>query len=91
MNIPQLCAQLLKQGELIRMRCNQVRGDLSAIFALQEYGTVRHKETEVLYHERLEQTIRDVATCEVAIQEAKETMKQLTSKVATRPLPFVRV
>ncbi len=91
MNIPQICSQLLKQGELVRIRCNQVRGDLSAIFALEENDLERFKDLKQLYYERLEQAAKDVADCEKAVEEAKETVKQLTSKAATRPIPFVRV
>lgn len=91
MNIPQLCAQLLQQGEIIRMRCKQVRTDLSIIFALQEFGTSRHKETEAIYYDRLEQTTKDVAAGKATLLEAEETLRQLKSKVATRPIPFVRV
>lgn len=91
MNILQLCAQLLQQGEIIRLRCNQVKGGLSAIFALQENNLEKLKDLQQLYYDCLEQTTQDVAAGKAIMQEADETLQLLKSKVATRPIPLVRM
>jgi hypothetical protein len=89
-DIPQVCAHLLRQGESVRLHCKQLIGDLSQIHALREYGMDLEPDTKQMYDDRLAATARDIATLETVVEEVKSTVAHLTSPARTRPLPLVR-
>ena len=91
MTIPELCANLLKHGEIMRIRCKQLSGDLSAIFALTENDLEKEPYLQQIYHERLEQFAADREELKEDLRQSDEIGERLTSKAATKPIPFVRL
>jgi len=95
-----ICSQLLQQSERVRIGAKNLRGDLSILFALQEYGLqerditmYRHALADAAVHLVVLENAQD--ELKVVTTEAERVIEQLQDKqdkpTKTRPLPFVRV